>query len=446
MLRLVAPFAVALSVAFVNVAGLIGCTSSMDLTEVDRHVVRILDFENLASGTGFVIARGYVVTNHHVVTNSRELGVLSVEGNEIELNVATLVWSVADQDLAVLYVPNLHRDGLRLNPGNPSRAKGQAVLAIGFPGLADEVIFQEREDLDFDDPRLARLFGESSVSSGVIGRIIETPWAGGNTHLKIIQHDATIHPGNSGGPLLNHCGQVVGVNTARAIPVLDRETGEIQSGEGLGFASHISELSRLLAQRNLPYRETTQSCNPLFTAVGTQALYVALAVSLMLLTSLLLVLRRQTNGAGGRTPRETLGESNLRAAADRTGMSTSGADSPPYTQADENLRMDWEQGSNRGVLQFPRALINTDRGAILGRSALVSDLALPDPSVSRRHCALRKNGTSLEIMDLNSSNGTYADGSRLTPYVWTVLDPKQALRMGSVAIRVRPEFFAPPSG
>jgi hypothetical protein len=436
MMRSVASFAVA-------AVGLIGCMSSMDLTEVDRNVVRVLDFENFSSGTGFAIARGYVVTNHHVVTNSRELGVLSVEGDELELNVATLVWSVVDQDLAVLYVPSLRRDGLRLNPGNVSGAKGQAVLAMGFPGLADEVIFQEREDLDFDDPRLARLFGESSVSSGVIGRIIETPWAGGNAHLKIIQHDATIHPGNSGGPLLNHCGHVVGVNTARAIPVLDRETGEIQSGEGLGFASHISELSQLLAQRNLPYRETTQSCNPLFGAAGTQSLYAALVVAFLLLTSMLLLLRRQAGRLGGASLEQLVSRSAIRPKEDHRGITIQSAGTPTWGNAVDDLRIEWEQGQHRGVLQLPKIQMTTDGGAILGRSALVSDLALQGSSVSRRHCAVRANGASLEVMDLNSSNGTYVDGSRMTPYVWTVLGQKQTFRMGDVHLRVRPEVGAP---
>lgn len=445
MFRFIAPFAVILAVILPSIGGLTGCTASMDLTEVDRNVVRILDFEDLASGTGFIIARGYVVTNQHVVTDSQEIGILSVDGEAIQLHSGAVVWSSADLDLAVLYVPELRRSGLRLAASNRAVTKGQSVFAIGFPGLADDVLFQQ-EDLDFGDPRIARLFGESSISSGVISRIIETSWSGSDRVLKIIQHDASIHPGNSGGPLLNRCGQVVGVNTARAIPLIDRETGEIHSAEGMGFASHVSELSLLLQQRNITHRHSTHSCNPLFGSSGPHFFFIAVLIALSLITWFIWQSRSRSLSFFGRPLRGSqhpaLPASNTHKAMPRNPKPHDhGSQNKPGVLAPRSadlLVMEWKTAYSGGTLSMSYARACAEKGIVLGRSEVLADLTIEDKSVSRRHCALRRNDYHFEIMDLNSSNGTYIGDSRLPPYLWTPLNKTHTFRIGTAHLEIHP--------
>lgn len=79
-----------------------------------------------------------------------------------------------------------------------------------------------------------------------------------------------------------------------------------------------------------------------------------------------------------------------------------------------------------------------EKGIVLGRSEVLADLTIEDKSVSRRHCALRRNDYHFEIMDLNSSNGTYIGDSRLPPYLWTPLNKTHTFRIGTAHLEIHP--------
>jgi serine protease Do len=139
---------------------------------------------DLGQGSGFVMsADGYVITNHHVVKNAEEITVTFQDKRELK---AKLIGSDDRTDIAVLKVD---ASGLpRVNIGDSDKLRvGEWVLAIGSP------------------------FGfESTVTAGIVsakqreGREALTPF---------IQTDAAVNPGNSGGPLFNMRGEVVGVNS-----------------------------------------------------------------------------------------------------------------------------------------------------------------------------------------------------------------------------------------
>jgi S1-C subfamily serine protease len=169
-------------------------------------------------GSGIVLtADGYALTNRHVVEGSQSLTATLSDGS---VYPATIVKISDTQDLALVKI-----DTTGLKPAtigdSGSIAVGQTAIAIGSPlGTYTETVTKGI---------ISALNRTISVQDEQTGQAVEL--------TGLIQTDAAINQGNSGGPLLNAAGQVVGVNTAAA-----------QSAEGLGFAIPIQEATSLIAQ------------------------------------------------------------------------------------------------------------------------------------------------------------------------------------------------------
>jgi len=163
--------------------------------------------DSTVSGTGFFISQdGYLLTNNHVVEDATGLSVILSDGTEI---AASLVGTDIYADLAVLKTDSAAPAWVTL--GNSDEMDpGETVIAIGSP------------------------LGEfmNTVTTGVVsatGRSIDTGY--GYQIENLLQTDAAINQGNSGGPLLNLAGEVIGINT---LVVRNSQSGTV--AEGLGFA------------------------------------------------------------------------------------------------------------------------------------------------------------------------------------------------------------------
>ncbi len=178
------------------------------------------DYASSAAGTGVIVTSdGYIITNKHVINGANKVTVILDDGTKYE-DVSVVAVDPLD-DIAYLKI----KDASNLTPATLGNSKtlnvGQQVIAIG------------------------NALGEyqNTVTSGIIsgvGRSVTASDGSGNnveTLTDMIQTDAAINSGNSGGPLVNAAGEVIGINTATS-----------SSAENMGFAIPISSTKGMLNQ------------------------------------------------------------------------------------------------------------------------------------------------------------------------------------------------------
>jgi putative serine protease PepD len=186
--------------------------------------IKAVSSQGSDSGTGIVLNdKGLILTNDHVISGARSLAV-AANGSTSTSRAATLVGEEANSDLALIKVDPA---GLGLKPLTLASASslqvGDAVYAIGNPYGLDETLTR------------------GIVSA--LGRSISAP--DGAKISGAIQTDAALNPGNSGGPLLNDQGEVIGVNSQIASEA-SSVSGSQPGSTGVGFAISSNTVARAI--------------------------------------------------------------------------------------------------------------------------------------------------------------------------------------------------------
>ena len=220
-----------------NVMPSIVSITNMSVQEVQNYFGGTSKQESESAGTGIIISQNdselLVVTNNHVVAGSDTLTVTFADGNSVEANIKG---TDSEYDVAVVAVP--------LDSISEDTKKAISVATLG-----------DSTELKVGEPAIAignALGYGQSVTTGVISAlnrsVSETDQTTGETtesSVKLIQTDAAINPGKSGGALVNASGEVIGINSSKLVG---------DSVEGVGYAIPISDVSDLI--ENLMNQET----------------------------------------------------------------------------------------------------------------------------------------------------------------------------------------------
>lgn len=180
-------------------------------TEITSYNIFGQQVSGVVSGTGFIITDdGYILTNYHVIEEAYEDGydiaVLTHDGTEY---AAEVVGVESENDLAVLKIDAVGLNAVSLGDSNEMKV-GQTIYTVGNP----------LGELDY------------TMTTGIVSALDRTIRTDSSTSVNMFQIDAAVNSGNSGGPIYNTSGQVIGIVTAKY-----SSTGV----EGLGFGIPISD-------------------------------------------------------------------------------------------------------------------------------------------------------------------------------------------------------------
>ncbi len=365
-------------------------------------------------GTGFFIGEEgenpqYLLTNHHVVEDylnfgggtSQSHGSLYVTYDGISLEEAYIVDYLESKDLALLKLGNPTPNRKPLIIDVLENDDPVNVYAIGYPGDADV-----HKSLSYFSAK------DATITSGILSRFSTESGTG----CKLIQHDAEINQGNSGGPLVNQKGDVIGVNVEGVATNVVRVSGDDLSVSqvktaGVNFAVNIEEAIPLLEKNSVPYQTRSDKPDPdpsshllvIFLAAGIIGIFVILAAVIVLYMK-------------KRKPKPV----------------------PPVSVKQPFLR---SMSVQHNGMQIPVS----GQQFLVGRDPGSCKLVYQEgtPGISARHCSILYDVASQELLitDLKSTYGTFlANGQRLTPGVPYHLRPGDSFYLGDRSNELRYEM------
>ena len=342
-------------------------------------------------GTGFFIGTEgenpqYIITNCHVIEEfilagkalgGGELHVLFDKDDEAE---AYLVDYDAEKDVAILRLAEATDKRIPLQMRIPQESSlGSEAYAVGYPAAADLTVAAVNSFSQKD----------ATVTTGSISRFLTESGTG----RKLIQTDASLGGGNSGGPLFDGSGAVIGINTAGS-----------KLDTNLFYAVSVSEVLPLPQKNSIPYAVAEEKAGG-----GIPVLYIGIAAGAMLLLIVIVVavlLNRKKKPAQAAPA--------VQAARNQTGSPILRSMAPQHGGM---------------VVQLHGSPVQ------LGRDANLCRLVYQDgtPGVSNKHCQVYydQRESVFVVTDLNSTYGTFlSNGQRIASNTPVKLPPRSSFYLG----------------
>jgi hypothetical protein len=217
-------------------------------------VVRVISVKEepdgyyISSGTGFAIgnpgeAVSYFITNNHVINYNPEMVMIVLDNLSVEESVLPVqvvaTWETPDLAILKLESPITERTPLPLGSATTVEVT-QEIYALGFPGVSD--------GMNDEGGTYPSTIDDITVTTGTV-----TKERTDFRDTTCVQIDAVINHGNSGGPLLNENGEVVGVNTYGAV----NQDGT--AADGTNYAIYIEYIIEYCIGNNIPYYQLSQA-------------------------------------------------------------------------------------------------------------------------------------------------------------------------------------------
>ena len=420
--------------------------SVADVELADSATVLVATYDEAGSslgfGSGFFVTNdGHLLTNHHVVNNPG-IDKIAVTGKAFsnELLEARIVWVVPDYDLAVIKL--VKPQGVTpLEILSKNVDKGAQIWALGYPGKQLENMNPFGESFDDID---------ATLTTGIVSRVFQGAVTDSSTRYPLIQHTADISEGNSGGPLLDECGYVVGINTAKT----DSAVEQVNDTDFFAVGSQgilkllnsripgISEVDRCTVKEPEPPEvgtdqdfatdsSETNTSNSDENGGDTKHSFAWLDENwigfLLIFLSLGLayvVYRR--NRPEGKSTRQVV--------AKGAPILESESDKAP---ASGLVRMSGFNDEGAPVsFAFEISNSSNDQFWIIGRSYSFSDYQIESQGISRAHVQLKAVRSEVFVRDLGSTNGTILNGQKLSPFHYSKLSIGDELQIATCTLAI----------
>ena len=232
------------------------------------------------TGSGFIVGTGerlYVVTNHHVVEDTDTFYIFYDSGRYV---TASIYHDDPSRDLCVLKPDNTIPRAQILPIETGEIESGIGVYALGYPAAADYFTQNMEEAYNTEQEFLAAVTADKksmTITDGIVSAIHSSTLIGDGTRaVETLQTNTVLNGGNSGGPLLNEAGRVVGVNTMG-----------LADADGINGAVHANEIVKVLKEARIRFNETPQEVAS--TPAEAEASGVSPVVVIMIVVGLAVV-------------------------------------------------------------------------------------------------------------------------------------------------------------
>ncbi|MBF0555260.1 MAG: trypsin-like peptidase domain-containing protein, partial [Nitrospirae bacterium] len=353
------------------------------------RVICALD-NKYGSGSGFILGEAkYIATNLHVVKcvdSGGEISIIVSKGNVVS---ARIIHRSDYKDLAILELEKAIQNKISVEFASGSSVKvGDTVYGVGFPGAADES-FLSKDNIFL-----------SKVSRGIVSAKVKS-----DENLDLYQIDAALNPGNSGGPLFNEYGQLIGINTLKSMiaavvvkpgeesPSVERMT----SGEGIGWAIRSDELIDELDKYKIPYKIKTSTIGDKIW--NDKLTYVPVFISIMTLILFIVTKKgRVLAQASIKTSQRFMKNANID-RVNRVGV--------PLLRA------------INGEFAGQTIKLTGSSSILIGRDPKIANMVFSKnvDGISKKHCMVGYDSVKEQFIveDCNSTNGTFLmSGERMT--------------------------------